>query len=43
MTRTKFYCIDAEVEVKFNKDPRGRMVGVTAEYPDHSDEYRKVK
>jgi len=38
MTLTKFYCVDAEVE-----DRRGRVVDVTAEYPDHSDEYRKVK
>lgn len=42
-TRTTFYCSDAEVELKFNQDHRGRVVGVTAEYPDHIDEYRKVK
>ncbi len=43
MTHTKFYCIDAEVELKFNQNPRGRVVGVTAEYPDHTDEYKKAK
>jgi len=43
MTRTKFYCIDTEVELQFNQDHRGRVVGVTAEYPDHNDEYRKVR
>ncbi|MEA2910392.1 MAG: hypothetical protein QOJ15_2473 [Bradyrhizobium sp.] len=43
LTQTKFFCIDAEVEVKFNKDNRGRVVGVTAQYPDHIDEYTKVK
>ena len=43
MTLTTFYCVDAEVEFKVNEDRRGRVVGVTAEYPDHSDEYRKVK
>ncbi len=43
MTRTKFYCVDAEVELTFNEEHRGRVVGVTAEYPDHNDEYRKVK
>jgi pimeloyl-ACP methyl ester carboxylesterase len=43
MTRTTFYCIDAEVELKFKQDHRGWVVGVTAEYPDHIDEYRKVK
>jgi hypothetical protein len=43
MTRTTFYCIDAEVELAFKVAQRGRVVGVTAEYPDHSDEYRKAK
>jgi tetratricopeptide (TPR) repeat protein len=43
MTPTKFYCVDANVEVEFNKDNRGRVTGVTAEYPDHIDEFRKVK
>jgi len=43
MTLTKSYCVDAEVEFKVNEDRRGRVVGVTAEYPDHGDEYRKVK
>jgi hypothetical protein len=39
MTQTKFYCIDVDVELKFNNDNRGRVVGFTAEYPDHIDEY----
>jgi predicted alpha/beta superfamily hydrolase len=43
LTQTKFYCIDADVELQFRKDNRGRVVGVTAEYPDHTDEYRKAK
>jgi|HubBroStandDraft_1064217.scaffolds.fasta_scaffold00249_10 predicted alpha/beta superfamily hydrolase len=43
LTQTKFYCIDAEVELQFRKDKRGRVVGVTAEYPDYTDEYRKAK
>jgi hypothetical protein len=43
MTRTKFYCLDAEVELQFNQDRRGHVVGVTAQYPDHTDEYRKAK
>jgi tetratricopeptide (TPR) repeat protein len=43
LTQTKFYCVDADVELKFNKDSRGRVAGVTAEYPDHIDEYTKVK
>jgi predicted alpha/beta superfamily hydrolase len=43
LTQTKFYCIDTPVEVEFRKDHRGRVVGVTAEYPDHTDEYRKAK
>jgi hypothetical protein len=42
LTQTKFYCIDAEVALQFSKDIRGRVVGVSAEYPDHSDEYKKV-
>ena len=43
MTRAQFYCLNAEVQLKFNQDSRGRAVGATAEYPDHIDEYRKVK
>jgi hypothetical protein len=43
LKQTKFYCIDIEVAVQFSKDNRGRVVGVTAEWLDHSDEYKKVK
>ena len=43
LTQTKFYCIDIEVALQFSKDNRGRVVGVTAEWPDESIEYRKVK
>jgi predicted alpha/beta superfamily hydrolase len=43
LTQTRFYCIDVEVALQFSKDNRGRVVGVTAEYPDHSDEYKKAK
>lgn len=43
LTRTKFYCVDADVELKFNRDNRGRVAGVTVEYPDHSDDYTKMK
>jgi predicted alpha/beta superfamily hydrolase len=43
LTQTEFYCIDADVELQFRKDNRGRVVGVTAEYPDHTDEYRRAK
>lgn len=43
LTQTKFYCIDIEVALQFSKDDRGRVVGVTAEWPDESIEYKKVK
>lgn len=43
LTQTKFYCVDADVEITFNKDSRGRVAGLTAEYPDYVDEYPKVK
>ena len=43
LTQTKFYCINADVELEFKKDVRGRVAGVTAKYPDHIDEYRKMK
>jgi tetratricopeptide (TPR) repeat protein len=43
LTQTKFYCINADVELQFRKDRGGRVVGVAAEYPDHTDEYRKAK
>jgi tetratricopeptide (TPR) repeat protein len=43
LTQTKFYCIDAEVALQFSRNNRGSVVGATAEYPDHSDEYKKVK
>jgi len=43
LTQTKFYCVDADVELMFNMDNSGRVAGVTAKYPDHIDEYRKVK
>jgi predicted alpha/beta superfamily hydrolase len=43
LTPTKFYCIDSDFNLNFNKDGRGGIAGVTAEYPDHIDEYRKMK
>jgi predicted alpha/beta superfamily hydrolase len=43
LTQTKFYCVDIEVAFQFNKDNHGRVVGVTAEWPDHDEEYKKVK
>jgi predicted alpha/beta superfamily hydrolase len=43
LTQTKFYCIDLEVALQFNKDNRGRVVGVTAEWMDHNEEFKKVK
>jgi predicted alpha/beta superfamily hydrolase len=43
LTQTKFYCVDIEVALQFNKDNRGRVVGVTAEWADHDEEYKKVK
>ncbi len=43
LTETKFYCVDIEVELQFRKDNRGRVVGLTAEWLDHGDEYKKVK
>ena len=43
LTQATFYCVDAEVELKFNKNRHGQVAGVTAEYPDHTEEYRKAK
>ena len=43
VTETKFYCVDIEVALQFRKDNRGRVVGLTAEWLDHGDEYKKVK
>jgi predicted alpha/beta superfamily hydrolase len=43
LTQTKFYCVDIEVALQFNKDNRGRVVGVTAEWADHNEEFKKVK
>ena len=43
LTQTKFYCLDIDLELRFSKDKRGRVVGVVAEWLDHSDEYKKVK
>ena len=43
LTQSKFYCIDMEVALQFNKDTRGRVVGVTAEWQDHNEEFKKVK
>jgi predicted alpha/beta superfamily hydrolase len=44
LTQTKFYCIDADVELEFNnKNSRGRVASVTVEYPDHVDEYSRAK
>ena len=43
LTQTKFYCVDIEVALQFNKDNRGRVIGVTAEWADHNEEYKKVK
>jgi predicted alpha/beta superfamily hydrolase len=43
LTQTKFYCMDIEVGFQFNKDNNGRVVGVTAEWADHDEEFKKVK
>jgi tetratricopeptide (TPR) repeat protein len=43
LTPSKFYCIDIEVALQFNSDSRGRVVGVTAEWADHNEEYKKVR
>jgi predicted alpha/beta superfamily hydrolase len=43
LTQTKFYCVDIEVELQFGKDNHGRVIGVTAEWADHNEEFRKVK
>ena len=32
LTQSKFYCIDIEVALQFNKDNLRRVVGVTAEW-----------
>ena len=43
LTQTQFNCVDIEVALQFNKDNRGRVVGVTAEWADHNEEFEKVK
>jgi predicted alpha/beta superfamily hydrolase len=43
LTQSKFYCVDIEVALQFNKDNRGRVIGVTAEWADHNEEFKKVK
>jgi predicted alpha/beta superfamily hydrolase len=43
LTRDKFYCVDIEVEFQFRNDNQGRVVGVTEEWADHNEEFRKVK
>jgi predicted alpha/beta superfamily hydrolase len=43
LTQSKFYCVDIEVAFQFSKDNHGRVVGVTAEWLDHGEEFKKVK
>jgi predicted alpha/beta superfamily hydrolase len=43
LTQNKFYCVNIELELEFRKGDRGRVVGMAAEWLDHSDEYKKVK
>jgi len=43
LTQSKFYCMDIEVALQFIKDNRDRVVGVTAEWGDHNEEFRKGK
>jgi len=43
LTQSKFYCVDIEVALQINKDNRGRVVGVTEEWADHDEEFKKVK
>ena len=43
LTPTRFYCVDVEVALQFNKGNRGRVVGVTAEWADHNEEFKRVK
>ena len=43
LTQTKFYCVDIEVALQFIRDNRDRVVGLTAEWADHNEEFKKVK
>ncbi len=40
---TRFYCVDVDLEIGFDKDAGGRVVGLTAEYPDRTDQFRRVR
>jgi len=43
LTLARFYCINIEEQLQFNKASRGRVVGVTAEWADHNAEFKRVK
>ena len=43
LTQSKFYCMDIEVALQFNKDNHGRVAGVTAEWADHNEDFKKAK
>jgi hypothetical protein len=43
LTQTKFYCVHIEVALQFNKDSYGRVIGVTEEWADHNEGFKKVK
>jgi predicted alpha/beta superfamily hydrolase len=43
LTQSKFYCLDIELTLQFINDNRGHVVGVTAEWADHNQEFKKVK
>src|SRR5258708_16013648 len=43
LTQSTFYSVDIEVALQFSKDNHGRALGVTAEWLDHDEEYKKVK
>jgi predicted alpha/beta superfamily hydrolase len=43
LTLFEFYCVDVEVELRFSQDNRGRVTGVTEEWDDHNEEFKKVK
>ena len=43
LTQSSFYCVDIEVALQFNKDSRGRVIGVTLKWADHNEEFKKLK
>jgi hypothetical protein len=41
MARARFYCVGNDVNVEFDRDARGKVIGLRVEHPDVDEKYSR--